>query len=382
MVSDLPLSELYDLRSTQESDVKDMLRYCYNLEVSDICIKSGNPVFVKKDGYMQRVSIQELETSQVVQIAQIITTNDGIDSILKGTQDYDTSFELSVARRQFIRFRVNVMAVAGSRFEVSIVMRTIPETPPPISELEVEPELLECFFPSSGLVIVTGPTGSGKTTLLASAMRHRIENETSKIGTYEAPIEYNLSSLDKDYSSYVTQCEIGAGRNLPDFAAAARNALRCAHDVVMLGEARDFASIRGLAELAEQGTMTYATMHTNSTYDVFSRIIATVGEANRGILLSFISSLRCVIHQRLVPRLMTSEAVRLNKPGRVAIREYFILDEDIRRDLILSSPDEITHIAKEANCTSGSLLSESAKVAYERGDISEETYFILEEMRS
>lgn len=363
----------FDLRQVLPNTVNDLLRYCHERNVSDVCVKTDSPVFCKKDGKMRRVTNQVLNFTEVERFAQIISRNDKLMATIKSSRDYDTSYEVVVGRREFINFRVNISGISGMRFEVSIVMRAIPSEPPLLSTLNVEEQIIENFFPMSGLIIVTGPTGSGKTTLLASALRYMIEEMPCKIGAYEAPIEFNLSRLDRNNNSFVTQCEVGPGRNLVEFSDAAKNALRNAHDSVLLGEARDFATFRGLAELAEQGTTTYTTMHTNSTYDVFSRIIATIGEENRALLLSVISSLRCVVHQRLVPRLM--HAGNKGMPGRVALREYFIVDEECRQMLMSASNERITQVAKELNRRPGfgRMLDDSARLLFEQGEISKET---------
>lgn len=371
----------FNIQEIRENIVRELMIFCHERKVSDVCIKTNAPVSCKKDGRMMRVSAQILNESQTQQLASIIANNQDLMSIIKNSRDYDTSFIVKVDRGKFINFRVNITGTEGAIFELSIVMRAIPSEPPLLAELEVEPGILDNFFPPTGLVIVTGPTGSGKTTLLAAALRDMIEKRPCKIGSYEAPIEFNLSRLDAHNSSFVTQCEIGPGRNLRDFPDAAKNALRNAHDCVLLGEARDAATIRGLAELAEQGTTTYTTLHTNSTFEVFSRLISTVGQENRSLLLSVISSLRLIVHQRLVPRLRHEG--NADKPGRVALREYFIFDDSVREQLIMANPEQITQVAKELNRREGygQMLDQAAQVQYDKGEISFETLQRVQEMR-
>lgn len=370
--------ELFDFLGASPGYVNALLVHCYKHKVSDICVKGGSHVYAKKNGRNFQVTKQVLDSSDALQFAAVVSKHQGIGTILKSSTDYDTAYEVDIGDRTFIRFRVNITSIGGNSFNTAIVMRSIPDKPPKVEELGVEDELFQNFFPATGLVLVTGPTGSGKSTLLASILRYMIEEKPCKIGTYEAPIEFNLMGLDKLNSSFVTQCEVGQGRNIKTFEKAAANALRCAHDVVLLGESRDFATIRGLAELSEQGTMTYTTMHTNSSYDVFSRIIATMGEENRAVLLSFISSLRMVVHQRLYRKPPNEDG---SDAGRVALREYFILDEECRRELILAPPDKITHVAKDLNRTHGRLLSVSAEEALERGDLTEDDYKRIRAMR-
>jgi defect-in-organelle-trafficking protein DotB len=47
----------------------------------------------------------------------------------------------------------------------NLVLRPIPDLPPPLAEQLVEPGILEAYGPRQGMVIVSGATGCGKSTL-------------------------------------------------------------------------------------------------------------------------------------------------------------------------------------------------------------------------
>ena len=94
------------------------------------------------------------------------------------------------------RYRGNASAIAdGYATGVKVVFRAIPDIPPTLSSLEVEPALLANAFPDNGLVLVTGVMGSGKSTLLAAMLRQIIEYGGRNVSTYEAPIEFNLTNI-------------------------------------------------------------------------------------------------------------------------------------------------------------------------------------------
>ena len=119
----------------------------------------------------------------------------------------------------------------------------------------------------AGLVLVTGPTGAGKSTTLA-AMIDRI-NETSArhIVTIEDPIEF----MHPHKQSIVNQREVGA--DTMSFNAALRAALRQAPDVILVGEMRDYETIKAAVTAAETGHLVMGTLHTNSAPESIDRIV-------------------------------------------------------------------------------------------------------------
>jgi type IV pilus assembly protein PilB len=141
-----------------------------------------------------------------------------------------------------------------------------------------------------GMVLVTGPTGSGKTTTLYAAL-NEIRNEEDKIITIEDPVEYQLHG--------VTQIPVNEKKGLT-FARGLRSILRHDPDKIMVGEIRDTETAQIAIQSALTGHLVFTTVHANNVIDVIGRFL------NMGVEpYNFVSSLNCVLAQRLVRMLCT-----------------------------------------------------------------------------
>jgi len=136
-----------------------------------------------------------------------------------------------------------------------------------------------------GMVLVTGPTGSGKTTTLYAAL-NEIRNDEDKIITIEDPVEYQLRG--------VAQIQVNEKKGLT-FARGLRSILRHDPDKIMVGEIRDQETAQIAINSALTGHLVFTTVHANNVIDVIGRFI------NMGVEpYNFVSSLNCVLAQRLV----------------------------------------------------------------------------------
>jgi defect-in-organelle-trafficking protein DotB len=209
---------------------------------------------------------------------------------------------------------------------LSITLRALRDRPPTLESLFLEPELSSALFPDNGLVLVTGVMGSGKSTLLAGVLRRVCERERRHVVTYENPIEFDFTSLAGRLGP-VEQSEVLP--HLGGFAKAVRGVTRRAADVVLIGEARDPETIGSVLEMAEIGVAAYATVHARSVASTPGRMISVfeVGERTR-VAAALLSSLRVIVHQRLVPKV---------GGGRLALREWLILDQSMRESLMTVS---------------------------------------------
>src|SRR5206468_7420084 len=141
-----------------------------------------------------------------------------------------------------------------------------------------------------GMVLVTGPTGSGKTTTLYAAV-NEIKTDEDKIITIEDPGEYQIRG--------VTQIPVNEKKGLT-FARGLRSILRHDPDKTMVGEIRDTETAQIAIQSALTGHLVFTTVHANNVIDVIGRFI------NMGVEpYNFVSSLNCVLAQRLVRVLCT-----------------------------------------------------------------------------
>ena len=165
-----------------------------------------------------------------------------------------------------------------------------------------------------GMVLVTGPTGSGKTTTLYAAL-NEIRNDEDKIITIEDPVEYVLQGI--------MQIPVNEKKGLT-FARGLRSILRHDPDKVMVGEIRDEETAQIAIQSALTGHLVFTTVHANNVIDVIGRFL------NMGVEpYNFVSSLNCVLAQRLV-RLLCSICKRQYEPSPEDLFASGLRPEDVR----------------------------------------------------
>ena len=228
-----------------------------------------------------------------------------------------------------------------------------------------------------GMVLVTGPTGSGKTTTLYAALSE-IKNDEDKIITIEDPVEYQIKGI--------TQIPVNEKKGLT-FARGLRSILRHDPDKIMVGEIRDQETAQIAINSALTGHLVFTTVHANNVLDVLGRFL------NMGVEpYNFVSSLNCILAQRLVRVICDRCARRVRYPdgflvesglnpdewrdapfregagcfecggtgfrGRSAIHELLDLNDRIREMILNRRPSsEIRRAAREEGMT---FLRESA----------------------
>lgn len=123
--------------------------------------------------------------------------------------------------------------------------------------------LKRAIYKNYGMILVTGPTGSGKTTTIYSAL-NELKGPTKKIITIEEPVEYQMS--------YLQQVAVGH-RSAISFEEALRSALRQDPDIIMIGEIRDYQSLRTAVGAALTGHLVLSTLHTNNAISAIDRMM-------------------------------------------------------------------------------------------------------------
>jgi type IV pilus assembly protein PilB len=164
-----------------------------------------------------------------------------------------------------------------------------------------------------GMVLVTGPTGSGKTTTLYAAL-NEIRDDEDKIITIEDPVEYQLTGI--------VQIPVNEKKGLT-FARGLRSILRHDPDKIMVGEIRDEETAQIAIQSALTGHLVFTTVHANNVIDVIGRFL------NMGVEpYNFVSSLNCVLAQRLV-RLLCPTCKRPYSPSEEDLAESRLSYADI-----------------------------------------------------
>ena len=353
------------VRFTTAACLAQLLIHCQKLAASDITLQTGEPVFAEVYGRLLRITQRKLSNTEVAEILNLIYGPNGSAQILSGV-DIDTHYEFRPNRNERYRFRVNATGclVAGHD-AIQISFRTIPSTPPKMSDLNLEPQLVDALAPAQGIVYVTGATGSGKTTLLAAIIRDLAEKTEShrKILSYEAPIEFVYDTITMP-SAIISQSEIP--RHLPSFAAGVRNALRRKPRLILVGEARDPETISASIKAALTGHPIYTTLHSNGVAETVRRLVNSFpADEVKARMIDIIETIRVVIWQQLVPSL---------DGKRIALREFLIFDEKLRDILLDSKLENISAITRHLLKEYGQPMSLDAKRKFDAGLISERDY--------
>ena len=140
----------------------------------------------------------------------------------------------------------------------------------------------------NGICLVTGPTGSGKTTTLYAALQELNRSDT-KIITAEDPVEYHIPGIN--------QVQVNTRIGL-DFARILKAMLRCAPNVILVGEIRDLTTAEIAIQAALTGHLVFSTLHTNDAPSALTRL-SDIGV--KPFLVS--AAIQAVLAQRLVRRL-------------------------------------------------------------------------------
>lgn len=144
------------------------------------------------------------------------------------------------------------------RGNVGGVLRLIPTKIKSAQEMGLPQNVIDIANAPRGLVLVTGPTGSGKSTTLAAMIDYINTTKNLHIMTIEDPIEF----MHTHKQCVINQREVGA--DTMSFNDALRAVLRQAPDVILVGEMRDYETIKAAVTAAETGHLVMGTLHTNS----------------------------------------------------------------------------------------------------------------------
>lgn len=314
-------------------EIMDFFRQAVEQEASDIFLIPGMPFSYKIGGHItyqgdEKIFPEEMDR-MIAQIYQIAGNRD-MSMVLSGGDD-DFSFAIS----GLSRFRASVMRQRGS---LAAIIRIVRFELPDFQALNIPRNVIDIAKMTKGLVLVTGPAGSGKSTTLASIINEINMTRNAHVITLEDPIEY----LHRHKQSVVTQREVGT--DTQSYMSGLRAALRQAPDVILLGEMRDFETIRTAMTAAETGHLVISTLHTIGAANTIDRIIDNFPPNQQDqIRIQLSMVLQAVVSQQLIPRIdmvgeiPALEIMFLNNAIRNMIRESKIHQID---GVISTSVDE------------------------------------------
>jgi len=291
----MPLPEVWRARGdeyrTDPVSVELLFQAMVQYKASDVHLSPGESPVFRVDGEISHSEI--IGVLSGVQIENLIRQL-APDAYWTEFQDYrQTSFNYHQAGLGYAR--VSAFIKSGAPH---CTLRFLPENIPSFEDLNVPGEtMVKLANLHHGLVLVTGMTGSGKTTTAAALVDWINTNLTDHIITIENPVEY----VHTNKKSIVSQRNLGLDVN--SFNDAVMGALRHDPDVIVIGEMRDSDTIRSAINAAATGHLVISTLHSNTASEVVNRIVSFFDPVERDLVrLQLRDCLRCVICQRLVPR--------------------------------------------------------------------------------
>src|SRR3954452_3143027 len=320
-------------RLTSESDISPIIRLvdttiftALQRRASDIHIETyDDSVFIKYriDGVLQ-LAMQPIAKEHHSTIISRIKVMSELD-ISERRVPQDGRFRVRYNNRS-IDFRVSIMpSIHGENAVLRVLdkesmsekFRSLTLDVVGFSEDDIR-KFRRYIAEPYGMVLVTGPTGSGKTTTLYAAL-NEVKTEEDKLITIEDPVEYQVRG--------VTQIPVNEKKGLT-FARGLRSILRHDPDKIMVGEIRDTETAQIAIQSALPGHLVFTTVHANNVVDVIGRFL------NMGVEpYNFVSSLNCVLAQRLV-RLLCPTCKRPFQPADEELISSGLRPEDMAADQV------------------------------------------------
>lgn len=274
-------------------DILDrLLGMMLNKQASDMHIRAQEPVYFRIQGDLVPVPGTGYLNEDIrgfIEASLGFVNPQKLEEFLT-TGDADYSYSPNNSEH---RFRFNAYRERGN---YSLAIRHIHSSPPNYLSLGLPQDVPEVIGTLNGLILAVGPAGSGKTTTIASMVNWLNENRRLHIITVEDPIEYHHTSK----MSLISQREVGA--DTQSFSVALRQALRQDPDVIVIGEIRDYETMKLATTAAETGHLVLATLHSINSVQAINRIIDLFpAEYQQQIRVQLASTLRAVYNHRLIP---------------------------------------------------------------------------------
>ena len=307
----------------KSSELNALLTAAVNQDASDIFLIPGMPAAFKIHGQIEPIDERKIlpgEMDHFIRAIYALTGGRDMERVLRPGDD-DFSFSI----QGLSRFRASVMKQRGS---LAAVIRLVRFDLPSPENLHIPESIMKLSQLPRGLVLVTGPAGSGRSTTLACIIDRINRTRNAHVITLEDPIEF----LHRHQKSVVTQREIGLDTD--SYVDGLRAALRQAPDVILLGEMRDYETIRIAMTAAETGHLVISTLHTTGAANTIDRIIDIFpANAQQQIRVQLSMVLQAVVSQQLVPTTdgllrPAFELMLLTKAIRNLIRESKIQQID------------------------------------------------------
>jgi len=331
-------------------EMTELLRAMVEADASDLYVMINCPPLLRVQGVNRPHGEVPLSGDDTERLANSLMSTDEREAFRTGKE-----MNLGLSIEGLGRFRVNVLR---QRASTAMVIRQIKTAIPTLTSLGLPDVLERVIMAKRGLILVTGATGSGKSTSLAAMIDHRNRHTRGHIITIEDPVEF----IHPNHGCVVTQREVGADTN--SFAAALKNTLRQAPDVILIGEIRDVETMEAAITFADTGHLCLGTLHSSTADQTLQRLMNFFPAERHGeIFLQLSMNLQAIISQRLVP----------GADGRRAAAVEILLGTPFVRDLIKKGEVDRIKEAMERDVQEGCQTFDLALLAlYRAGRITAE----------
>ncbi len=340
-----------------------LLTWAFRNDAARISFQTGHPVWVTIHGRNRRATRASIDDYEFSQVVNHLYGADGM-ARLQGGNDFDTAYAIAIDRSTRLRFRLNATPTRTSRRDGgNVVLRPIPDLPPPLEDQLVEQGILDACRPSQGMVIVAGATGSGKSTLIAGMTVAKLRDPDGHHNIVEgaAPVEFLLERV-RGISSTINQTEIP--RDMASFPAFIRGCMRREPTDIIVGECRDSETMGAAIQAAISGHVLTTTIYANDVALTMQRIASLCPAAERDNLISAVAqSLRLVVNQRLTPSV---------DGRRTPLREFLVFDAALRSQLLHTEPSAWPALTRKAVAEQGQSYARAIELALAAGRITEQ----------
>jgi twitching motility protein PilT len=369
------MQQAYQISAAQGIAWPMLLRLARSVGASDVHWSTGEAVWLRIDGQLQRASVsctshsmyrpdmsRTLSAQDVHEIRSALIHAQGSDTASNlHTTSMLNNMDFAVTLPELGRFRVNAFEQARGP---ALALRLIPDEMPQLQHLNAPACVGSWAMQRHGLLLFTGPTGSGKSTLLAALLHHINTERKVHIVTLEDPIEF----IHTSHNSLVHQREVG--RDTPDFESGLRAALREDPDVLLVGELRDSRTIKLALTAAETGHLVLATLHTASAPQAIDRLVdAFPSHEKEGVRALFAECLVAVLTQTLCPH--------RSGLGRVAAHEIMVATPAVRNLVREGKVSQLYALLQTGHAVGMQTLDQSLQGLYEKQAISQQTLALL-----
>ncbi len=268
-------------------NIQEMLHLAREKGATDLHIISGASVLMRINGTLVPASSNKLTPEISKELCYSLLNPDQINEF-ENNRDLDL---MSPDQYDF-RHRISISYNDGN---VGAVIRLLPKEPISFYEIQLPAFVESVITARKGLVLITGSTSQGKTTTMASIINEINKNHRKHIVTIEDPIEY----VFENKLSIIRQREVG--KDTKSFLSGLRAALRQDPDIIVVGEMRDYETIKIALSAAETGILVLSTLHIISIDKIIERLLSYAPDGGDGHMRALLSeSLYCVIHQELL----------------------------------------------------------------------------------